>query len=585
MSSSNPAQNSPARMCWLGNGRHALAIDASGSGFSRSRDLAITRWREDATTNHWGSYVLLRDRETGAVWSATRQPCLSDSGNFNATLSESRAEFVRIGNGLKTTMTVAVCADADAEMRRITIVNQGERELDLDITSYAELVLGSAAADASHPAFSKIFMQTEWDASQQILLATRRQRTRSEASIWAAHFVTLDAGDSSTGDDGSIEYESDRAKFLGRGRTLRDALSMQSGASLSNTVGYVLDPIFSLRQRVRIAAGASATIAFWTVAAESRAAALDTCRALRDESATERALVGADKRATADANRLAIATEQVACFQQLIAPLLVADTRWRTSAEVITRAKGGAPLLWASSISGDRPIVLESIANLTDFANIEEILAAQRYWQAQRLGVDVVLLNCAESDAAEELQSRLDAAIEAQRICLQADKNATKAEVFALRSSTLSDEVRDGLRAAARIALDARTSIEASLKDRDALASSEEITAPGEIRTARSHNNVQAVASDDVVVDESLQFVNGYGGFHERNREYSITLTDGECTPLPWINVVANAEFGFFMSAEGGGNTWSQNSQQNPLTPWPNDPVSDTPHDVLYLRD
>lgn len=282
MSLSNPTQSPPARMSWLGNSRYALAIDASGSGFSRWRDLAITRWREDATTNDWGSYLLLRDRETGAVWSATRQPCSRDLRNHHATLSESRAEFVRTADSVMTTLTVAVSGDADAEVRRIKIVNQGELALDLDITSYAELVLGSAAADASHPAFSKIFMQTEWDAAQQILLATRRQRTRSEPSLWAAHFVTHDAAGGSTDGDDAVEFETDRAKFLGRGRTLRVALAMQPGASLSNTVGYVLDPIFSLRRRVRIAAGASATIAFWTVAAESRTAVLDTCRALRE---------------------------------------------------------------------------------------------------------------------------------------------------------------------------------------------------------------------------------------------------------------------------------------------------------------
>ena len=585
MSSSNPTQNQPARMSWLGNGRHSLAIDACGSGFSRWHDLAITRWREDATTNDWGSYLLVRDRETGAVWSATRQPCSSDPRNHGATLSESHAEFVRIGDRATTTMTVAVCADADAEVRRITIVNQGERELDLDITSYAELVLGSAAGDASHPAFSKIFMQTEWDTEQQILLATRRQRTRSEASIWAAHFVTLDVVEGSTGDGDVIEFETDRAKFLGRGRTLRDAIAMRPGVSLSNTVGYVLDPIFSLRRRVRIAAGASTTIAFWTVAAESRTAVLDTCRALHDESACERALASAAERAMAEANRLAITTEQVERFQQLIVPLLVADARWRASAEVIERASGGAPVLWASSISGDRPIVLVSIENASHFDQIEDVLAAQRYWQALRFGVDVVLLDCAESGATDELQSRLDAAIEAQRACLQADTNATKAEVFALRSSALSDEVNDALHAVARIVLDARMSLDETLKSRDASTSSETVAAPAEAAITRLHNNVQAVASDEVDFDKSLQFVNGYGGFDERNREYSITLTDGECTPLPWINVVANAEFGFFMSAEGGGNTWSQNSQQNPLTPWPNDPVSDTPRDVLYLRD
>ena len=563
----------------LSNGRYTVMLTIAGSGFSRWGELAMTRWREDPTCEGWGSYVLLSDFGSGAVWSACLQPCGGDPGKHVATFSEGRVEFVRRDDTIATTLDVAVASDRDAELRRVTITNHGDAARDIALTSYAELVLGSAAADATHPAFSKLFVQTESVGDGRILLATRRRRAPSEPAVWAAHFAVVEGQES-----GAFEFETDRARFLGRGRTLRNALAMQERGELSNTVGTVLDPIFSLRQRVRIAPGASVRVAFWTLASDSRDAALALCEALRTPDADERALAKAAEHAAAERARFGMDPAQAEWWGRLVGPLLSAEAAWRSAPALLERGSGGPPILWTCGISGDRPIVLLRIAGESGLARADDLLRAQLHWRSQRIGVDVVVLNCATGSGGDHLHATLDALLKVQRTLLQIGTDDAQAGIFVLHDDEISDALRDGLATAARVVLDASGDglDQTAERTTDTLSGPAAGSAPS---LARRPHPKRTRAETPMAPVGPLEFDNGTGGFDGAAREYAITLAGERCTPMPWLNVVANASFGFLVSAEGGGYTWSVNSQQNPLTPWPNDPVSDTPHEVLYLRD
>ena len=448
--SSLPHAHTAPRAQLLSNGRYTVMLSEAGSGFSHWGDLAVTRWREDPTRDPWGSYVLLRDVESGAVWSAGLQPCGGAPDAYAMTASAGCARIVRRDGALETTLEIAVAGDRDVELRRVTIANHGEGARTIELTSYAELVLGSAAGDTSHPAFSKIFVQTEWLEEGGVLLATRRRRGHHESETWAAHTAVIDGPDTR-----SIEYETDRAAFLGRGRTLRNAAGMEDGRALSNTVGSVLDPIFSLRRRVRIAPGASVEVAFWTCLAATRDAVLELARGLDQRGACERTLTSAAVHAAEDRARLGINEEAAERCQRLVAPLLYADAAWRAPADQLERGRGGSPVLWASGISGDRPIVLLRIARDADLDHIHELLQAQSYWQSQRLGVDVVVLNDGAADDVDALHATLTTLTQTQTTRLEAELDGAAAGVFALRHDQITDALRDGLATAARVVLDA----------------------------------------------------------------------------------------------------------------------------------
>ncbi|MGH9889733.1 MAG: glucoamylase family protein, partial [bacterium] len=300
------------RTSLLSNGRYAVMLTAAGSGYSHWGELAITRWREDPTRDDFGSYVFLRDVESGDVWSAGYQPAGIEPDRYEAVFSEDRASIQRRDGALATMLEVLISPECDAEVRRVTVTNSGSHTREIELTSYAELVLAAPAADLAHPAFSKLFVQTEQLAEMGALLATRRRRAPEEAEVWAAHLSVVE-GETV----GALELETDRARFLGRGRGIRNPIAVTDGRPLSNTVGTVLDPIFSLRRRVRIAAGASARVAFWTLAAPTREEALDLVDKHQDRTAFERASTLAWTQAQVQLRHLGIDSDEANLFQEL----------------------------------------------------------------------------------------------------------------------------------------------------------------------------------------------------------------------------------------------------------------------------
>ncbi|MEO7391807.1 MAG: glucoamylase family protein, partial [Ramlibacter sp.] len=383
----------------LSNGRYAVMLTGTGAGYSRWRDIAVTRWREDATRDEWGSYIFLRDVESGALWSASAQPVAGDPEFHEVVFDEDHAAFIRRDGALSTSMEVLVSGEDDGEVRRVLLVNSGRRAREIELTSYAEIVLTSPAADNAHPAFAKLFVQTESLPEFNALIATRRPRSREENPIWAAHFAVVEGEVMA-----AAQFESDRSRFFGRARLLASADAMEAGASLSNTAGTVLDPIFSLRQRVRIAPGKSARLAFWTLVAPSRAELLYLIDKHHDRNAFDRAKTLAWTQAQVQLRHIGVKAEEAADFQRLAAPILYADAAFRASSESIVRGGGPQSGLWAHSISGDLPIVLLRIDEIEDIAQVRQLLRAHEYWRMKRLAVDLVIVNERAASYVQDLQ-------------------------------------------------------------------------------------------------------------------------------------------------------------------------------------
>ena len=394
----------------LSNGTYTVMITAAGSGFSRWRDLAVTRWQEDVTCDSWGTYIFLRDVHSAKVWSAGYQPSSVEADSYEVAFSEDRAEIVRRDGTIRTTLEVAVSPEDDAEVRRVSISNLGNRAREIELTSYTEIVLAPGAADAAHPAFSKMFVQTEFEVGVGALLATRRPRSTADAQVWAAHIAVVE-GEST----GAVQFETDRARFLGRGRVIRTPISVIDGQPLSNTVGTVLDPIFSLRRRVRIPAGATVHVAFWTMIAPTRAQALDLVDKHHDSSAFERAVTLAWTQAQVQLHHLGVGPDEAHLFQRLANRALYSDPTLRPSSDVLKLSEGGPSRLWANGISGDLPIVLVRIDEAEDLEIVRELVRAHEYWRMKRFDVDLVIMNERSPSYDQDLQTALEALVRANR--------------------------------------------------------------------------------------------------------------------------------------------------------------------------
>jgi cyclic beta-1,2-glucan synthetase len=555
----------------LSNGRYAVMLTAAGAGYSRWRDIAVTRWREDATRDDWGSFLFLRDCESGARWSPTAQPNFDAPEQSQVIFDEDHAEFSRHDGALATAMTVLVSGEDDGEVRRLSLVNSGRRAREIEVTSYMEIVLAAPASDDAHPAFSKLFVQTEWLPEFGALVATRRPRSAEEAPVWAAHFAVVE-GEVSAG----AQYESDRARFLGRGHTVARADAMDGAAALSNTAGTVLDAIFSVRQRIHVAPGKSASVAFWTLVAPSRAELLHLVDKHHDRNAFERAKTLAWTQAQVQLRHIGVKAEEAADFQRLAAPILYADAGFRPSAETIVRGAGPQSGLWPHSISGDLPIVLLRIDEVEDIAQVRELLRAHEYWRMKRLAVDLVIVNERAASYVQDLQIAIETAVRSSQSQPGFGAELAKGSVYALRADLMSVTARALLQSVARVALIARRG---GIADQLALA---DAVRPRAVATTRGP---LAPAVRTLPRQPHLEFFNGLGGFADDGREYVTVLDAGATTPAPWINVIANPRFGFQASADGSGYTWSENSRENQLTPWSNDAVIDPPGEAFYIRD
>lgn len=574
-----PHHRSP-RAHLLSNGRYSVMISVAGSGYSRWRGMAVSRWREDPTCDDWGQYLYVRDVESGAVWSAGFQPVGCEPSSYDVRFYPSHAQIERLDGSLHSSLTVLVAPDRDAEGRHLVIENRGDRSRHIELTSYLELALAPPGADAAHPAFSKMFVQTEHVEEGGILLAHRRPRDPAEVPVWAAHLCTTDRETT-----GGEDYETDRAEFIGRGRTLRHPQAL-GAAMLGGHTGTVLDPVFSLRRSFHIEPGASIALTIWTLVAPTREAALDLAEQHRDPDLFGRTLKATIEAGAKQLRETGITALQAGLYQCLASAILYTDAALRAPEPVLAALPGGARLLWAHGISGDLPIVLARISSRSHLPVVQELMQAHSYWRSRLLDADLVIVNEGEADAA--LHPALSAAAET------ASGNGQEADlrgrVFVLRDSQLQADQRGGLQAAARVVIEGSRG---SLNDQ--VGESPTCGAPLLPRAGGSPGAEAGLSHDPLAhakatpgppdEREALEYFNGLGGFTRDGTEYLTVLSGAASTPAPWVNVIANPHFGFLVSAQGGGNTYSVNSREYQITPWSNDPVSETPGECFYIRD
>ncbi|WP_306461346.1 glucoamylase family protein, partial [Burkholderia multivorans] len=439
----------------LSNGRYAVMLTAAGSGYSRRDDLAVTRWREDATRDDWGSYLYLRDAESGEVWSATWQPTGVVPDSYEVTFTEDRAEFVRRDGTLTTSLEVVVSAEDDAEVRRVSVANTGSRPRVIEFTSYAEIVLAPPAADHAHPAFSKLFIETEYVPASGAILATRRKRAPNEAEVWAAH-LAVTSGETV----GAEEFDTDRLRVIGRGRSVRLPLALTEQRALGACEGAVLDAAFTLRQRLRIEPGAKASIVYWTIVADSRAQLLDLIDKHRDGESFARAAMLAWTQAQVQLRHSAVSLDEAALFQQLAGYMLYSDASMRPGSAALIRhaaavsvAGGvGAAPLWTHGVSGDLPILLVRIDDIEHIAMVRQLIRAHEYWRMKRLEVDLVIINERAASYVQDLQAALEGLVRTR----QQPDEAGRGSIFVLREDLMAAAARALFPAVARAVLAAR---------------------------------------------------------------------------------------------------------------------------------
>jgi len=556
----------------LSNGRYHVMATHAGGSTSRWRDLAITRWREDVTSDGWGTFIYLRDRDSGKYWSTAHQPTLRRADHYEAIFVQARAEYRRRDQAIEAHTEISVSPEDDVEIRRVTLTNQSSRTRHIEVTSYAEVVLAPLNADLAHRSFSNLFVQTEILPERQAILCTRRPRTPGEQVPWMFHLL---AAPGAVADEPS--YETDRARFIGRGRTAANPLvldSRDSPPALSNTEGSVLDPIVAIRRTLTLSPDESATVQIISGVADTREAALALLDKYCDRHFVERAFEMAWFQSQEVLRHLNATEADAQVFGRLANSVIYGNALRRAAPGIIARNQLGQSGLWRFAISGDLPIILLHIGDINRIDLVKQVLQAHAYWRMKGLAADLVIVNEDFSGYRAVLQDLIMGLINAGPEAQVIDKPGG---VFVRRSEELTEDERVLLQTVARIVFSdtAKTLIEQVERRVSAERASDRLE-PSQQAAAEP---VYPLAARERI------FSNGLGGFTPDGHEYVVTLEPGQTTPAPWVNVIASPHIGTVVSESGSAYTWAENAHEFRLTTWHNDPLSDTSGEALYIRD
>ena len=558
----------------LSNDEYHIMFTSAGGGYSRWKDISVTRWRDDATCNNWGSFCYIRDLSSGQVWSTTYQPTLKQGDVYETVFSEGQALIRRLDYGISIETEIAVSPFDDVDLRRISISNQSLDKRAIEITSYAEIVLTSHAADSAHPAFEKLFVETEILPAQQAILCARRVSGAKDQP--ASTFHLLQASKPALG---NLSYNTDRADFIGRGRTVEHPQAMDPGATLSGRSGAVLDAAVSIRYPIELEPGETVVVRWLCGVMPTRDACLQSIERYQSGAAADQILVDAAKRGQETLHRLGASQAEAQLYAELASSLIYANASMRADPDVIAHNNQGQSALWAYSISGDLPIALLQVKCPADGDVVRAFVQAHAFWRSHGLKVDTLFLSEGEGHAASlaDLQALLR---NASKACNTAELMNQPGGLWVLDGDkvALSDHIL--LQTASRIVMhDGEGSLSQQLASRRATE------VPSPVAADRHAGNADNATESLQVTARELLVDCGLGGFSPDGREYVITIMPEQMTPAPWINVLANPSFGSLISESGSANTWSENAQTHRLTPWSNDPVGDANTEAYYIRD
>ncbi|MCE5265265.1 MAG: cyclic beta 1-2 glucan synthetase [Deltaproteobacteria bacterium] len=555
----------------LSNGRYHVMVTSAGGGYSRWKELAVTRWREDSTCDPWGTFCYLRDAESGEFWSTACQPIPDLTDRYEAIFSEGRAEFRRRDHGFDTHTEIAVSPEDDIELRRVTITNNSGRRRTIDVTSYAEVVLAPPAADALHPAFSNLFVQTEILRRERAIFCTRRPRSQGEASPCLFHLMAIQGADI-----GEISYETDRMQFIGRGNTVANPQAMAHLSDLSGGEGSVLDPIVAIRHRLTLDPEEKATVSIVTGVGETREAALGLVEKYQDRRLADRVFDLAWTHSQVLLRQINATEADAQLYGRLAGSVIHANASLRADTGILLSNRRGQSGLWGYAISGDLPIVLLSIEDPANIELVRQLVQAHAYWCLKGLAVDLVIWNEDHAGYRQLLHDQIMGLIAAG---IEANVTDNRGAIFVRPADQISEEDRILIQTVARVIIaDSRGSLADQLDRQNSM----DMAVPP-LTASRAYR--AALPAVTALPRPDLMFFNGLGGFTPDGREYIVTTAPLQVTPAPWVNVLANPQFGTVVSESGSAYTWAENAHEFRLTPWHDDPVSDPSGEAFYIRD
>lgn len=563
----------PPNVHLLSNGEYSVLVTDGGSGRSISGNIAVNRWEPDYVSKK-GFYIFIQNINSNTAWSATYDPIGHEPEKYRVVFSPDKAEFTRRNGNIESYLEITVSPEDNAEIRRISITNHSENVRYVELTSFFEVVAAPPGEDAAHPAFSKLFVRTEFVREHMCLLAARRQRKAGQRPSWLVHTMSVEDGHAV----GEVQYETDRMRFIGRNRDISDPEAMEPDQPLSGSTGSVLDPVMSLRRRIRVEPGQTVRAVFTAAVADSRSHALELAGKYNDFRVSERVFELSWTRSRVENRYLGLRAEDMIFYLELVPFFMYNNSFKRNFSEHMMQNTGSQQDLWSFGISGDLPLMLVVIDEHVDTELVDWALKGHEYWRMKGLTIDLAVLINKVEGYNQPLNEKVRDAVAASHARDLVNKYGG---VFIINRGDIDDKQVSLLYTAASLVVkDSIEAFKSSIKSAVAVREAEPSA-----NACNDKERPYRITVHNKSEDERLLFFNGIGGFSEDGREYVIRLDNRRTTPLPWSNIIANRSFGFIVTESGGGYTWCRNSREFKLTPWANDPVTDRQGEIFYVSD
>ncbi len=550
----------------LSNGQYTVLLNDRGSGFSRYRDVLVNRYRK-ISSDHYGTYLFVANMQNDRLWSSTYAPLDALPEKYRVTFASDKVKYLRVDEGIETLTEAVVVKDCNAEIRRYTFANGTTRAVDLELTSYAEVTLATAAEDENHRVFNSMNIQSEYVAEQGALVLRKPVQGARDYSHYVLHKLFAAPGESRME---RPEYETSRLKFLGRGRSLQHAAVLEGRRTLSNTVGTPLDPIMSMRERVRVAPGKSASVYLLTVFGKSREQLLEAAAQYADPVDIANAFETASVFNNMRTDLSLLKGAQMRLYNNISKYLLQTAVLGNGRQAVLAKNTLSQAALWRWGISGDIAILLLEIDDVGRSGFAKEIMRAYEYYKVRGLILDVVFVNDAPESQREGLNHFIRTLADTEHLWVSHEGGG---RVYILNGDEVSDAERTLLRTVARLTFNTRDGL--TLQQQIDRLEAENLHYQDKVE----YPVLRPVGKPNLW--SPLEFYNQYGGFDCDGSEYVVTNTN---TPMPWVNVIANPRFGCVVSSTMAGFTFAFNAQQYKLTGWSNDIVRDNASEMLLIN-
>lgn len=564
------------KMSLLSNGIYSTMLTDSGLGYGKVNDIALYRWNKDIREKKTGFFLFIQNLNSNDVWSSTYEPLGINADSYSVTFAPDKAEYKRTDGSIESVTEITVSPEDNVEVRRLTLTNRGDKMRELEVTSYMEVIMTSPDSDIAHPAFSNLFIRTEYNEEKSMLLASRRPRMEGQPTLWSFHRVSVEGEVI-----GDVSYETDRSKFIGRNRSIENPVALDVSHPLTNSIGAVIDPVFSLRVKVRVMPKSSVRICFSVGMTECKENILKISEKYKDCRGITRAFELSYTRSIIEASFLELSPGEYIKYLEVVPHLLLFSNIRKKQKEYIINNQKGQSGLWAYGISGDIPIIAVAINSIDATENLAWLLKAHEFYRHRGVFVDiVVLIEDKDSGYIQPVYQEVKRLIDEGSA---RDLLGKRGGVFILNKNVLPQEDITLILNVAAFVIHGDEESGSVLKQLQLDTTQTLHKMPTNKKCPEGRSKPKKIVK--LENSEDLLFFNGIGGFTKDGLEYVITLPKDQSTPLPWVNIISNNSFGFQVSESGAGSTWAENGRENKLTPWSNDPVTDPLGEVIYIRE